>query len=286
MGDNVVKYLTLCVGGEKWVSYPQGLRFPKEFRKNYPFRGRGIVSNILYLLNKLKLDSFLLKKESSLPFCVDNNDIAFFWPSSKRSIGRFYAYKVKGSNVLEYWKVAISELEKDLIKREFFNVQKIYSIKNRTFEVAEPLEIEECSGCVIARYGALPDSATMMTPNKSKIDIGLKIADEITGFGFVHGDFAWHNIKIADGKVWVLDWEEMRPIEPSISMVDKICFLGTCKLYYMHQSLENVMKELRDKFVHREQDLSLFLSAIEDLRLRRISMGDELSKIVQRKIVL
>ena len=111
------EHLELWIHGERWVSYPLGFHFPKEFIRIYPFRGRGLISKMLYVLNRLRVDAKILR-HASPPLTLSNKDVAFFWPAPIRSRNRYYGYMVQDRRVVEYWKIAVSDEEKVAVRQE------------------------------------------------------------------------------------------------------------------------------------------------------------------------
>lgn len=263
--------LSLRIRGETWVSYPVGMRFPPAFACLYPFRGRGIVSHALYVLNLLRLDRFLLPRgEISLPF----DDIACFWPSARRSVGRFYGYRVADGKIMEYIKFGVSDAEKKALRQEAENVGKVCAIQARSFSVPKCLGLEENGGVLAVRYEPLPVDAVNVPLTDVWIERIGKAIEEISAAGYQHGDFGWHNCKVAKGRLWILDWEEMRTDHPGL--VDAVSFYAmmwgsNCKL-----KLPMVWEKLAEKFPGRECDI---LAALRSMARRRIAYGVELARI-------
>lgn len=274
--------LTLCIGCETWVSYPLGMRFPAWFQRNYPFRGRGIVSRVLYLLNMLRLDRVFLKKVAP-PDVSDElrSNAAFFWPSSRRSTVRFYGYRVESGVVTEYLKLATTEAEKKVLLREAENVKTARSISNGSFFVPDLIGIEDSDKILAVRYQSLPSNAKTCPIDDrwiGKVKSALKI---ISGAGYVHGDFAWHNFKAVGDELWILDWEEMSKELPRLS--DAVELETSIAYYWKNAPLENVLRDFDEKYLSDAAVAEDAVLAIKDLRARRISMGNILWEHLKTK---
>jgi hypothetical protein len=251
------------------------MRFPKFFRRNYPFRGRGLVAKVLYAANRIGLDVKFLPsvKDASLDQ-IGFNDVAYFWPSAKRSRGRFYGYRVKDRSVVEYLKFGLTDQEKDALRREAENVSKALSITNRSFDVPKNIGVEERNGVLVARYEPIPETVSALPPTKewySRVDIARK---QIADAGYSHGDFSWHNFKSDGVKLWVLDWEEMR--ERRDPFVDLISLEYGYAIYWQRKPIDQVMKDF---------DLRR-MAAVEDLVSRGISPGALMLEWIQKNGVL
>lgn len=238
------------------------MRFPKSFRRNYPFRGRGIVAKVLYAINRIGIDKVLLPlADDKLLEWIDIDNVAYFWPSSCRSTSRFYGYRVKDGAVVEYLKFGLTDKEKDKLRQEADNVSKALAIADRTFEVPQCIGVEERNGVLVVRYEPLPETATdvpVAVAWYSKVDAVRK---QIADAGYSHGDFSWHNFKIDGHKLWILDWEEMREgVDP---LVDQTSLEYGYAVYWQHKPMELVMKNFDPKRI----------SAVKDLALRGISPG-------------
>lgn len=257
-----MKYLELRIRNERWVAYPFGMRFPAEFKRNYPFRGRGLVSKLLFIINRLGADRFVLRTTLCDRFeKVGLNDVAYFWPSGNRSKGRFYGYRVNGDVVVEYLKLAETAIEKKRILREVNNVAKALAIQNRSFEVPRCIGVEEYKNILVARYEPLPTDATSVPTSQCWYEKVDGVRKQIAKAGYSHGDFSWHNIKTNGQQLWVLDWEEMRQgVDP---LIDKVSLEFGYRIYWKHQPLASVMKSFDNGM----------LGAVRDLASRGISPG-------------
>ena len=257
-----MNYSELRIRGERWLAYPKGMRFPRSFRRNYPFRGRGIVAKVLYALNRIGIDKlFLSSVADNLLDGIAIDNVAYFWPSAKRSTSRFYGYRVRDGKVSEYLKCGLTEAEKAVLRREASNVSKALEIGNRDFEVPQCLGVEERAGVLVARYEPLPEIATDVPVAEewySRVDAVRK---QIASAGYSHGDFSWHNFKTDGRKLWILDWEEMREgVDP---LVDQTSLEYGYAIYWRHKPIELTMKDF---------DMNR-VSAVEDLAARGISPG-------------
>lgn len=267
----------LNVKGERWVSYPSGLDFPMAFASCYPFRGRGIVSHILYCLNKCHLDRVLLPRvrPPNVPLSLWS-DVAFFWPSCKRSTGRFYGYRVIGGEIGEYLKFAITDVERKALRREAINVRKARAFAGAAFNVVECKGIEDTGCLTIARYSALPSTAKNLPVDEKWLGRIGKARRTIAEAGFQHGDFGWHNLKVdANDQLWILDWEEMDDALPKLT--DEVSFYAMLDHYNRGKSVEEVWRSLCR--THSGETDELY-KAIRSMNDRDIAMGRELAKYV------
>lgn len=278
----MAKNLTLEIKGEIWVSYPYGLAFPHSFAHAYPFRGRGIVSRVLYLMNRLHIDRLLLKK-TKVPGLSDElmSNVAFFWPSSKRSAGRFYGYKVTDGAVTEYLKLATTEEEKNALRREANNVRIAKSLSSKIFFVPGVVGIEESGGTLTVRYEPLPSDAVECPLNEKWIGKVKAAHRVISEAGYSHGDFAWHNFKASGEDLWIVDWEEMR--QTKNCLVDEICLECGLAYYWQHKSIAQVMEMFRSKYGCNASTRAMAKDAVDDLESRRITMGDLLKSILDKE---
>lgn len=257
-----MKYRELKIRGERWLAYPKGMRFPRAFRSNYPFRGRGIVAKVLYAINLIGIDKVLLPlMGDKLLDEIDIDNVAYFWPSVRRSASRFYGYRVNDGSVVEYLKFGLTDKEKDRLRHEAENGSKALAIADRTFEVPQCVGIEERNGILVVRYEPLPEASTDVPVTEkwySTVDAARK---QIADAGYSHGDFSWHNFKTDGRRLWILDWEEMREgVDPD---VDLTSLEYGYAIYWQHKPLELVMKNF---------DPNRIL-AVKDLASRGISPG-------------
>ena len=271
------KCLELRVRGEKWANYPRGMTFPSMFAYAYPLRGRGVVSLVLYVANKIGLDRLLLKKDEScrLPDGLPEN-IALFWPAPSRSTGRFYGFVVDGRKVVEFVKFATSEEEKKILRREAENTAIAKDISDGLFRVPEVLGLCEDAETLAVRYQAVPDEAATPPVNAEWIARARDSIKRIAIHGYSHGDFSWHNLKASGDNLWVLDWEELRSGAPHL--VDEICFETGLAYYWKHMPLQKVLDDFAARYGVDASSREATKLAVEDLHRRRISMGDILKK--------
>ena len=270
--------LEFSVKGEMWFAYPAGLRFPRAFSRIYPLRGGGKVSKILYILNKLRIDRVLFKRENfgDNRHYPDLNDVAFFWPAASRSTSRFYGYKVCNGEISAYLKFGNSREEASVLKREFMNTQRGCEIKNRTFEVPAPIAFHEMAsqGCAIAEYRPLPSESKNVPITKDWLDKVAKARTEIAAENLSHGDFMWHNLRVANGKIWILDWEELASIsEERPSMTDEISFWTALDHFQLRHSIDDVYAEFKRRYADPEMRRPAFV-ALESMASRKIAMGE------------
>lgn len=269
--------LELRVGGEKWVNYPRGITFPRMFASVYPIRGRGVVSKVLYVANKIGLDRLLLDNAESckLPDGLPEN-IALFWPAPSRSSGRFYGFVVNDGKVVEFVKFATSEEEKQMLRREAGNTAIAKDIADGLFRVPEVIGQCEDTEMLAVRYQSVPDDAATPPVNAEWIARARDAIKRIAIHGYSHGDFSWHNLKAAGGNLWILDWEELRRGAPQLS--DEICFETGLEYYWKHVPLQKVLADFAARYSADEALRQLAKLAVDDLHRRRISMGDILKK--------
>lgn len=276
-------FLSLKLKGECWLAYPRGMRFPTVFKKCYPMRGRGIVSNLLYWVNRLGLDRLLLrceKLEEGLKFPVIDN-VAFFWPAASRSTTRFYGYRVIGGRVVSYLKFAKTEDEAKVLRKEFENTEKARQITGRSFEVPKPINFldKNSDGFAIAEYEALPEDFTNVSLDDAWISKIDEARAQIAKIGLSHGDFMWHNFKASKNKLWILDWEELTEIsETRPELTDEISFWTAMKHYNKGESLESVCNEFKQKYFIDSILKNQAFAALNSMASRGIAMGKILLK--------
>ena len=244
------------------MAYPEGMDFPKSFCRNYPFRGRGIIARILYAINRIGVDRRLLPLvDDKLLDGIGIDNVAYFWPSARRSTSRFYGYRVGNGSVVEYLKFGLTNKEKEKLRQEADNVSKVSAIADGTFEVPQCVGVEERNGVLVVRYEPLPETAADVPVTDawySRVDVVRK---QIADAGYSHGDFSWHNLKTDGRKLWILDWEEMREgVDP---LIDQTSLEYGYEIYWRHNPMELVMKDFDWKRI----------SAVKDLSLRGISPG-------------
>lgn len=267
--------ISLKIRGEQWVVYPKGLKFPKAFARLYPFRGRGFVSAALWLLNRIGADSVILPRR---PNALLFDDVACFWPSRRRSTGRYYGYRVRNGVIVEYLKFGVTDAECVMLRREAENVSRILAIAPRSFVVPKCVGLEEKSGTLIVRYEPLPESAVDVPLSegwRSKIRWAQK---EIAAAGYQHGDFGRHNCKACGNDLWILDWEELSSTLPSL--LDEVSF-GVMEDYYIWgKTIDAISSELMNRYSGRKSEL---FCAVCSMRDRRIALGEELLLALERR---
>jgi len=270
-----LRFLELRVRGERWLAYPLGMKFPRSFRRNYPFRGRGIVAKILYALNRVGVDNVLLHRvEDGLLEGIGIEDVAYFWPSHKRSTSRFYGYKVDGGAVKEYLKFGQSDAEKRILRHEAENVANALAIPNRDFEVPQCVGMEEKPGCFVVRYEPLPDAVHDVPVTVEWFARVDRARRQIAGAGYSHGDFSWHNFKTDGQRLWILDWEEMRTGVDEL--IDRTSLEYGYAIYWQHKPLDLAMKGF---------DMNR-VAAVKDLAARGISPGAMMLEFLYRNGLL
>ena len=270
-----MSFLELRVRGERWLAYPSGIKFPRSFRRNYPFRGRGIVAKILYALNNVGVDKLILprvKDDLLEGICFD--DVAYFWPSHKRSTSRFYGYRVYGGTVKEYLKFGQSGTEKCILQHEAENVSKALTIPDRVFEVPKCIGFEDKPGCFVVRYEPLPEAVHDVPVTAKWFARVDRARRQIADAGYSHGDFSWHNFKTDGQRLWVLDWEEMRTGVDEL--IDRTSLEYGYAIYWQHKPLDLVMKGF---------DMNR-VAAVKDLAARGISPGAMMLEFLYRNGLL
>lgn len=257
------------------MAYPCGMRFPHAFKDVYPFRGRGKIARGLYWMNRLRLDQLILKR-TRLEEAVfaKTSDVAYFWPSALRSKERFYGYRVKDGSIVEYQKFATTDGERRKLECEVSNAKQVFAIRNRVFEVPRCIDVDDVGGWLRVRYEPLPADAHNV-PNETR---WLKKAEEacaqLHSFGLIHGDFAVHNLKVAGGKLWILDWEEMTA--GANELIDRIVLNVTFWRYIQGLPSPQVWTNFANKFLDENKriDLPKVRDAVKDLAVRKIAFGD------------
>lgn len=274
----MTQFSVLNIRGQLWAAYPTGMRFPFVFSRCYPMRGRGMVSRILYALNRLRLDWVLVDgrrvlESKCLPMLNHDEHIAFFWPAASRSVGRFYGYRVEQGVVTEYWKLATSKEEQQALLREAENTTVAKGLAKGVFRIPACLGTETRDGVLIVRYEPLPQNFRAVPLDaqwRDRISCARRI---IADAGYQHGDFGWHNLKASGNELWILDWEELSKELPSLT--DEISFEAMAAHYNEGRSLDEVVKTLQELYSGREDDV---LQAVSSMAERRIAMGDALLK--------
>lgn len=277
-----MRYTVLSMRGELWVAYPSGMRFPAAFAQCYPFRGRGIVSKLLYFLNKTRCDGILPKREDFAPLSEDfsvASEVAFFWPSKKRTSGRFYGYKIGERRIVEYWKIGVSDVERRIIRREADNAEKARAFANGVFKVPGLIDIGDIGANTVARYEALPDDAMILPLTEKWIGKVDEARNAISAAGYRHGDFSWHNFKASGDDLWILDWEEMSASLPD--RVDEISLNCGRWIYWDKAGLRRAFDMFDDKFLATDVDGTVV--AVKNLVERGIAPGELLMKHLREK---
>lgn len=261
--------------GERWLAYPCGMRFPRAFRRNYPFRGRGVIAKILYAINRVGADRvFLPTVKDNLLSGINFDDVAYFWPSRIRSVSRFYGYRVDAGAVKEYLKFGQTDTEKRILQREAENVSKALAIPNRDFDVPKCLGMEDKPGCFVVRYEPLPEAAHDVPVAAEWFDRIDRVRRQIADAGYSHGDFSWHNFKTDGRRLWILDWEEMRTGVDEL--IDRTSLEYGYAIYWQHKPLDLVMKGF---------DMNR-VAAVKDLAARGISPGAMMLEFLYRNGLL
>lgn len=277
MADSAANNLALEIKGEKWVSYPSRMRFPRSFARNYPFRGRGVVSRALYWLHRMGMDKFILKRVAPPTIASQFGfEVAFFWPSRIRSTSRFYGYGVKDGKVVEYIKFAMGEAERLTLEREAKNTIHAGAIANLLFRVPRVLGVHEYGEAFAVRYQPLPEDAHVCPLTDDWIARARDARRQIEAAGYRHGDFAWHNFRAAGEKLWILDWEEMRQAKNCLG--DEICLECGLAYYWQHKPIAQVVKMFRSKYGCNASTRAMAKEAVEDLARRKVTMGDILKR--------
>lgn len=271
-----MEMLELWVKGELWARYPRGMRFPRAFRQCYPLRGGGLVSKILYILNRLSLDRLLLKK--SFVDSKHSADVAFFYPAKSRSDGRYYAYRIKSNCIESYVKFAISSTEKMALHKEVRNNFVAIRICRDFVRVPRCIEyVEGDNGVSWARFEPLPENAGPLPDEQDWIDKINEISKAIRSAGFIHGDFAWHNFKVSGRQLWLLDWEELHKIDDEHpALVDEISFWAAFEFYNRKRSLNSVWGDFKNRYFTDYKTKNIAVKSIELMANRRTAMGLEL----------
>lgn len=277
---NCVQFLCLRIKGEKWVSYPLGIRFPRVFARLYPFRGRGCISRLLWLLNWLHLDRVFLEQ------CEEEikgwEDVAFFWPAATRSEGRYYGYRIKDGKMTSYLKFAILSDEMRRIKHEAENVHKVTAMSFKTFSTPKVLSegyFADETGYFV-EYTALPEDAKEVPHREEWLAKVQDAGREIAQRGLQHGDFAWHNFKRVGNALWVLDWEELSRELPRL--VDEITCLTAFRFYVQKRPKSTVLKEFELLYLNGKNDAEVE-QAVDSMCKRDISMGRILKQFLMER---
>lgn len=265
--------LCLKIRGEPWVSYPFEMRFPLHFASIYPFRGRGFVSRLLFVMNRIRFDRFVLS-HGNPPLPYPYEEVAWFWPSASRSIGRYYGYKVENGRIVEYIKVAVSDKEKAALKREVANVSEIMAARPRGFRIPAVRGVVEIDGCLVSRFDPLPPDAKAL-PDKpawlEKVELARK---EIASLGLSHGDFLSHNIKVAGDALWIIDWEEMMHDAPVL--LDEISFNTAFMYFNRKKSIGEVCNWLSSTYLLNEESRQEAITALRSMASRNVGLGGKI----------
>ena len=261
--------------GEKWVSYPLSLKFPWRFSSTYPFRGRGIVSRLLFVANRFCIDRLFLHRETSpLPF----ENVAWFWPSPGRSTKRFYGYRVAAGHVVTYIKVASGD-EMARLAKEVENVKKICSRSPKSFKVPQCLSIHTIKEFLVAEFEPLPEGAIDIPDSPEVMDKVRAAREEIVSFGYAHGDYLSHNIKIANGMLWIIDWEEMK--DAATALLDEISFNTAFLHFHRGKSIRHVCKWFISAYLSDSKMRDDALAALHSMAERKVGLGGKLLECLE-----
>ncbi|MDD2599382.1 MAG: hypothetical protein PHO37_09170 [Kiritimatiellae bacterium] len=179
------RYLQLNLFNQAFAAYPKGLRLSGDIWQNYPLRGGRRLRFLLRTLNYSCADRFLLCT-SEIPlkrYGFDTESffawitevlhepccLCFFWPSPKRSTGRFYAYAVEpsGNQIVAYIKFAISNNDSEALYREINASKELNEKGTKCFRIPKCLAHTSINNkCLVAVFEPLP-------PNSKKIKFTL-----------------------------------------------------------------------------------------------------------------
>ena len=264
--------LAFAVAGIPWVVYPSRMRFPKEFATIYPFRGRGVVSRMLFILNRLGLDRFLLREaEQPLADLLVDGKIAWFWPAPSRSKGRFYGYCIREEKISEYIKVAAVEAEKAALKREVKNLKFMTGKNPATFKFPRLIDLEEKEDFLFARFEPLPSDSKPLPNNSEWLKKVERARKEIASFGIAHGDFLSHNMKVSGEDLWIIDWEELMLTPPVL--LDEISFKTAFLFFHCHKSLAWVCKWFTYTYLSDKTRREDAIASLKSMRDRNVGLG-------------
>lgn len=265
--------LCLKISGETWVSYPFEMRFPLQFASVYPFRGRGFVSRLLFVMNRIGLDRFVLShKKPPLPFPYE--EVAWFWPSASRSNGRYYGYKVENGRIVEYIKVAASDKEKAALKKEVANVSEIMAARPRGFRIPAVRGVVEIDGCLVSSFDPLPSDAKALPDNPECLEKVERARKEIASLGLSHGDFLSHNIKVAGDALWIIDWEEMMHDAPAL--LDEISFMTGFLYFHRCKSIRKVCDWFVANYLSNPEQRQDAIVALKSMASRHVGLGGKI----------
>lgn len=265
--------LCLEIRGETWVSYPLEMRFPHQFASIYPFRGRGFVSRLLFVMNKIGLDRFILS-QSNPPLPSPYVEVAWFWPSASRSNGRYYGYKVENGRIVEYVKVAVSDKDKAALKREVTNVEEVLSAHPKDFRIPAVRGVEEIDGFLVVCFEPLPADAITLPDRPEWLEKVERARKEIASLGLSHGDFLSHNMKVAGDALWIIDWEEMMHDAPK--MLDEISFNTAFMYFNRKKSIREVCNLLSSSYLVDEGSRQEATTALRSMASRNIGIGGKI----------
>lgn len=260
--------LAIKINRQRWVSYPRDVAFPRQFKEVYPFRGRGVVSRALFFLHESKLDRiFLCKDAPPLPF----DDVAWFWPSSKRSVNRFYGYRLNDGYVRGYIKVAIGGEEGHRLEREVDNVRTIASKAPKTFKVPKCIACRAMGEYLLAEFEPLPEDSHDIPDSNDVLGKVCVAREEIASFGYSHGDFLSHNVKLAHDGLWIIDWEEMS--QNATRLLDQVSFETAFMFFHRHKSLNEVCDWFAESYLTDAERVKDAIAALKSMASRRVGLG-------------
>ena len=199
------------------------------------------------------------------------DDVAWLWPSPKRSVSRFYGYRLDDGCVRGYIKVAIGSEERHRLEREVENVRSITSKGPKTFKVPKCIGCRTMGDYLLAEFEPLPEDAHDIPDTKDVLEMVCAAREEIASFGYAHGDFLSHNIKLAHDGLWIIDWEEM--IENPPRLLDEVSFKTAFIFFHRHKPLNEVCEWFVENYLTDERRSEDAVAALKSMESRHIGLG-------------
>jgi hypothetical protein len=101
----------------------------------------------------------------------------------------------------------------------------------------------------------------------------METMDKGIEVSWIHGDFSGHNLRTASGAIWIMDWEEMTELGPTLT--DEVCYNLSGFHYTFGWSMRRVWTTFKQKYLDAPSRVTA-IQAIAFLYGRGISMGKEI----------
>ena len=92
-----------------------------------------------------------------------------------------------------------------------------------------------------------------------------------------HGDFACHNFRVSDNRLWLFDWEEFTAAGPCLT--DEICFFLCVRHFELAWPIEKVFQDFASSYLQKNELMyQRALQALAFLFALKISMGQKMAE--------